>query len=46
MRTSGYNSNLVPLLLFLGVVVATLLLLYMVSEVVTYSDSVIEGLLG
>ena len=46
MRTSGYDSNLVPLLLFLGVLVATLLLLYMVSEFVTDAERVIEELLG
>ncbi len=46
MRTSGYDSNLVPLLLFLGVLVATLLLLYMVTELVTDAERVIEELLG
>jgi|GEM_PF-3042498 len=46
MRISGYNSDLVPLLLFLCVIVGTSLLLYTVAEVVTYTDSVIEGLLG
>ncbi len=45
VRTSGYDSNLVPLL-FLGVLVATLLLLYMVSELVTDAERVIEELLG
>ena len=46
VRTSGYDSNLVPLLLFLGVLVATLLLLYMVTELVTDAERVIEELLG
>lgn len=46
VRTSGYDSNLVPLLLFLGVLVATLLLLYMVTELVTDAGRVIEELLG
>ena len=46
MRTSGYDSNLFPLLLFLGVLLGTLLLLYMATELIADAETLIEGLLG